>query len=163
MWPRVDAIYFAGINLGRRWTSPWKLFNFTRFSNLFWALRDSGLVISPTPRCREIYWFYEREKKEPFSVATYEGGTRLARSTCETLNTRLVRDREPAGESIRQEKCYPNCSGSRTSRRPRDGEGRGGEGGRETNKSTIGIYACISDERAGDAGAKRVVWKGTNG
>lgn len=32
-----------------------------------------------------------------------------------------------------------------------------GKGGGETNKSTIGIYACISDERAGGAGAKRVV------
>lgn len=55
-----------------------------RFSNLFWALRDSGLVISPTPRCREIYWFYEREERTLWRCDVDAGG-QLARSTCESL------------------------------------------------------------------------------
>lgn len=66
-------------------------------------------------------------------------------------STCAISKRELEEKCLTQEKCSPNRSGSRTSERPR--------GERETNKSTIGIYACISDERAGGgvAGAKRVV------
>lgn len=63
-------------------------------------------------------------------------------------STCAISKRELEEKYLTQEKCSPNRSGSRTSERPREEEGEG-EGGREINKSTIGIYACISDERAG--------------
>lgn len=79
-------------------------------------------------------------------------------------STCAISKRELEEKYLTQEKCSPNRSGSRTSERPREEEEEEeGEGGRETNKSTIGIYACISDERAGgsrseEGGLKRDEW-----
>jgi len=101
MWPRVDEIYFASINLGRRWTSPWKLFNFTRFSNLFWALRDGELVILPTPRYHEIYWFYERKERTLWRCdVRWRDATRKKHVWIAKHSTSAIPGRKPEGKYL---------------------------------------------------------------
>lgn len=62
-----------------------------------------------------------------------------ARSTCESPNTRLLGD---IGDEVSRRKNVIRIVAARARAARREGRTKG-----ETNKSTIGNYACISDER----------------